>query len=323
MLNRSLTRVIVVGLTLLGAAELAAQQVKGLITMSRVVRTVDVEDDTSKERTPGVEKRKIDENNVVYTTDENSAVVLVFSNGASISLGGNSELHIRSYLQDPFSGDYAPGKAKTEPEGAKSKTDLYLARGELVGKVNKLNPGSEFRVNTPAGAAGIRGTVFRVVYRPDSSGRAFFTVSTLEGNVEATSISGTTTDPVPVHDGQEVEIVIDVDETSGAVTVLTDLSTLVASDASPETMAVMGEAVAIVAEAAADVVMTAAADQVGGDEPTPDAGNASDGSGNSGGSDSTTGGDGDSDTTATDGGNNSSPTPTTPTTNPSPTQGKS
>ena len=56
---------------------------------------------------------------------------------------------------------------KQEP--GTSVTKLNLTRGELVGRVVHLNvdKGSEFTVRTPVGAAGIRGTIFRIIFRPD------------------------------------------------------------------------------------------------------------------------------------------------------------
>ena len=46
-----------------------------------------------------------------------------------------------------------------------------------------VDQGSEFSVQTPVGAAGIRGTIFKVTFRPGKNGKVFFTVTTAEGVV--------------------------------------------------------------------------------------------------------------------------------------------
>jgi hypothetical protein len=116
-------------------------------------------------------------------TDQNSSVVLVFSNGASTRLEADTELVIEEFLQDPFPAQIKVSALEEEP--TPSRTTLVLNRGELVGEVKKLRIGqnSSFKVKTPVGAAGIRGTTFRIVYRPTSSGQAFFNLSTASGIV--------------------------------------------------------------------------------------------------------------------------------------------
>ncbi len=51
----------------------------------------------------------------VVTTAENSSVILVFSNGATVNLAADSTLSIDEYLQDPFSSSYAMATATEEP----------------------------------------------------------------------------------------------------------------------------------------------------------------------------------------------------------------
>lgn len=120
----------------------------------------------------------------VVTTAANSSAVLVFSNGATAQLGPETTLMIEEFLQDPFQGTLTPANLTSEP--TRSRTRLKLSQGELVGKVAHLNhnQGSSFTVQTPVGAAGIRGTTFRIVFRPAGTGQAFvFSLSTVEGNV--------------------------------------------------------------------------------------------------------------------------------------------
>jgi hypothetical protein len=91
-------------------------------------------------------------------------------------------------------------------EPTTSVTKLNLTKGELVGKVVHLNidRGSEFTVQTPVGAAGIRGTTFEIIFRPDPSnpGHSLFTVYTVEGNVTVEVGHGSA--PVSVPAGKQV-----------------------------------------------------------------------------------------------------------------------
>ena len=69
------------------------------------------------------------------------------------------------------------------------------------------------------GAAGIRGTTFRIVFRPDANGRVTFTLSTSDGVVlfEAPASAG-----VSVETGKEVAVDVEVavDAATGTVTVV-------------------------------------------------------------------------------------------------------
>ncbi len=116
-------------------------------------------------------------------TDKEASVVLVFSNGATTQLGSDTQLVIDEFLQDPFSAAITVADLNEEP--TTSRTKLRLTHGELVGNVKHLKheQGSAFTVETPVGAAGIRGTTFRIVFRPSGTGLAFFSLSTVEGNV--------------------------------------------------------------------------------------------------------------------------------------------
>ena len=116
-------------------------------------------------------------------TFENSSVVLVFSNGATTKLGAETELILEEFLQDPFGATIKVAELQEEPSA--SVTSLRLNRGELVGDVKKLKygQGSSYTIKTPVGAAGIRGTTFRIVFRPSGTGQAFFSLTTATGNV--------------------------------------------------------------------------------------------------------------------------------------------
>ncbi len=141
----------------------------------------------------------------IIITGEGASVVLVFMNGSSIKLGANSRLAIDEFKMDPLAEDINTASLKAEP--SVSKTTLNLAYGEMVGDVKKLNTSSTYSIKTPVGAAGIRGTIFRIVFRPASNGKAYFTVSTAEGRVV---MQGVTTSEIPIVAGKEVVVTIDV-----------------------------------------------------------------------------------------------------------------
>jgi len=215
---------LLVGLTLAWIPEALAQSNPGTIFAKRVRGTVTYQNNGETTLpAPVVENMALAENTTL-TTAADSSVVLVFSNGATLNLGSDTVLNIQEYKQDPFAFDFSPGDALEEP--SVSVTRLTLTRGELVGKVATLHhdQGSEFTINTPVGAAGIRGTTFRIVYRPDGTGQAFYSLTTIEGNVEVTLATGTVNTPVSVTDNEEVvlaEIIIDIDDVTGEVTVTT------------------------------------------------------------------------------------------------------
>lgn len=271
------------------------------------------------------------------STAANSSAVLVFENGATTQLGPATELVVEQFLMDPFK-DAALNMAALTAEPTVSKTRLHLNHGELIGHVQKLkhDQGSTFTVETPVGAAGIRGTTFRIVFVPNGTGSAFnFQLSTVEGTVAftqpgaggttttttttagqgttttnangttttttnnngttqstttgagtTTSATGTTasvTAGVPVTQGQEIVINVDVsvNPTTGAVTVTTLPPPVTATTAiNPTTNA-------FVTQQAVDIATTAAAVTFAQNTQVQSA----TGSGNSGGSTNGTTGD--------------------------------
>jgi len=193
----------------------------------------------------------------VVNTGNDSSVVLAFSNGATINLAQDSSLSIDEFLQDPFGDEVSFSSMTSEP--SVSTTKLNLSRGELVGNVKKLNAdaGSTFSVQTPVGAAGIRGTTFRIIFRPDGTGKAFFSLTTVEGNVVL--FSGTVNMPseVEVPDNREVEVLIDVqtDPNTGVTTVTAGPDAQVVVTIPPA--ATMAEVIAAAQQALQSVVNVA------------------------------------------------------------------
>ena len=135
----------------------------GRIVLARVTGDVSVTNKATQVAARAANAQEIAQGSIV-TTPKGGSVVLVFSNGATINLKEDSVLDIEQFLQDPFGDPFNPATATDEP--SVSNTKLNLTRGELVGNVKHLkkDKGSSFSVQTPVGAAGIRGTTFRIVY---------------------------------------------------------------------------------------------------------------------------------------------------------------
>jgi len=153
-------------------------------------------------------------------TGKDASVVLVFSNGSTVNLAQDSQLAIDQFLQDPFGQEIKVAELTAEP--TTSHTKLNLTYGELVGNVKKLKGDSSFLVQTPVGAAGIRGTTFMLTYRPSGTGQAFFSLSTSTGEMIFQSTNG---EPVPVPADKAVQVQVTVDSTTGAVTAVQVQST--------------------------------------------------------------------------------------------------
>ena len=146
-------------------------------------------------------------------TGDNSGVVLVFMNGSSVKLGAKSRLLVEQFKMDPLAGDINVATLKKEP--SVSQTTLNLTYGELVGDVKKLNKSSTYNIKTAVGAAGIRGTIFRIVMTPSSDGKTYtFQLATAEGLVVFTGTLDNS--PVDVPGGTQVDSTADVDAT-GAI----------------------------------------------------------------------------------------------------------
>lgn len=238
-----------------GAAAQAPGQIKAMRVRGDVFATVKA----TQVRSALADNAFITEGTTV-TTAKGASVVLVFSNGATINLGTDSALDIDRFTQEPFTTNFNAATVTEEP--TTSTTRLNLTHGELVSKVAKLHQsgGSSFQVSTPVGAAGIRGTTFRIVYIPDGAGHATFTLTTLEGNVAVTLATGTVNAaPVTVTNGQEVSVAATVTtDAAGNVTVTlpSGASTLVATTASTATTQQVADSAAVIAQAVANVVIT-------------------------------------------------------------------
>lgn len=210
-----------------------ATRMAGRIVVAKVTGTVTATNSADRTSRALATNDVIGQNYVISTAGASSAV-LVFSNGATVNVGADSVLSIDEFLQDPFDQAVKVSDLKEEP--STSTTRLNLTRGELVGNVKHLHQdkGSSFTVNTPVGAAGIRGTTFRIVFTPDASGKVTFSLQTADGQVLFT---GTTNTQVKVDAGKQITATVEVkvDPTTNTVTVtsqptITSTETLSAAD---------------------------------------------------------------------------------------------
>ena len=92
---------------------------------------------------------------------KNSEVDLLFTNGTSAKIGQNSKLTISAIWQKDFQ-ESKRKVADINEETSPTRIDLDLEIGDLIVDVKKLKKESSFRVNSPLGVAGIRGTQFRI-----------------------------------------------------------------------------------------------------------------------------------------------------------------
>ncbi|HEY0968882.1 MAG TPA: FecR domain-containing protein [Opitutaceae bacterium] len=259
------------GLVAMVASRAFAQGTEpGRIVLARVTGAVTLTNKADNSTRAATNNEQIAAGYVVTTAAE-ASVVLVFSNGSTVNLRGDSQLDIETFMQDPFAEDFRLTEATAEP--STSTTRLNLSRGELIGNVKTLNSagGSSFVIQTPVGAAGIRGTTFRIVFRPDGAGNAFFALTTVEGNVVLAR--GGVETPVAAVDNQAREVSINVEVTvdtaTGAVTVTTPAGqTFTVQTAAATTTASVVEAIQQNIQAIATVVFTPPATTTTNPNPT-------------------------------------------------------
>lgn len=120
-------------------------------------------------------------------TGNKSRALLLFSNGATISINENSSVNIERFTQAPFEKEVTGQYLVLKADPSTSDTLIKLNHGELVGKAKKLQSDSLYDVETPMGAAGVRGTTFLVsFYQPEETQYAM-EVGNVEGQVALTT----------------------------------------------------------------------------------------------------------------------------------------
>jgi len=113
--------------------------------------------------------------------------LLVMSNGATLKVKEDSTLAVTKFQQAKFDEATEGTFLRLNKDPSKSDTDLKLSTGSLQGEVKKLNTdsGSKFTVDTPAGSAGIRGTIIDITIVRDAQGHVTGIVANcIVGNVQ-------------------------------------------------------------------------------------------------------------------------------------------
>lgn len=212
-----------IALTAASSAESGQKHPSAKVVIADVANKVEAVEQGKSPR-PLKKKDIISENHTVIA-GEASTATLVFSNGSTINVVEKSTLVISEFLQNPFSTPFAMAIATEEP--TTSTTKLNLKNGEVVCKVKKLriDEGSSLTVETPVGAAGVRGTTFAVSYLPNQNGTdtGTYILSVSEGEVSLTDNEGNLT---LVTAGKEIVIIFrtKVDPLTGKTIVIEIIS---------------------------------------------------------------------------------------------------
>ncbi len=106
--------------------------------------------------------------------------LLVMSNGATLHVKAETTLDVASFQQAPFDEAAEGTFLRLTKDPSKSDTDLKLSSGSLQGEVKKLDTGagSKFTVDTPAGSAGIRGTIIDITIVRNAAGQVTGIIAT-------------------------------------------------------------------------------------------------------------------------------------------------
>lgn len=307
-----------VALSLIGTSQLfAAEGAEGNVRVLKVKGTVTIVD-SGKPAEPLKEGVFIHQNDLIKTGAD-SQTWLLFSNGTTVTVQPNSSFSVDKFLQTPFDStqsDYT--KIKNEP--SISQTQISVNEGSIVADVRKLNKGSTFKIGTPIGVAGIRGTLIQVTVNTTAGGQVSVTVNLPEGLADFAATNGR---QITLANGQT--ITVSSDPVTGTMT-LGNVSPLDAQTIQQIQALAEEVTAAIPAEGAFEGVDDNAPEQLGtgendglltGDQGTGDVGTANPGGGSGGGGGGGSGGGGGG--SGGGGGGSATPTPTpTPTPNPPP-----
>jgi hypothetical protein len=123
----------------------------------------------------------------IITGDE-SQVILMFSNGTTITLLERSRLDIDEFVQEGLPEGIELAELNKEP--SVSTTRLNLAYGDMIFDVKKLNEKSLMIVDSPIGKTRIRGTSGRKVAVQNSDGSFTGGTELLTGQIDETPRGG-------------------------------------------------------------------------------------------------------------------------------------
>lgn len=153
-------------LSLLTAAS-AVAQVNGVVKVTQVtVPAFLVSADGSEQ--PLLEGSLVPIGSSVRTGLGGSAMLL-FSNGASLTIEPNTGIKLVSYQTGDTLPADAPDFGEHTEEPTSSTTLLQMEEGRVIGEVPDLRQGSSWEIETPSGTAGVRGTTIVSERRVDAT----------------------------------------------------------------------------------------------------------------------------------------------------------
>ena len=113
--------------------------------------------------------KSIHEGHFISSSDD-GRVVLLFTNGSTITLSGEARLNVSEFKQDPFKAKPRSTVGDLDKEPSHSKTILKLGNGDLVFNVKPLTKGSTFIMESPVGTVEIHGTAGQITLSNDENG---------------------------------------------------------------------------------------------------------------------------------------------------------
>jgi hypothetical protein len=150
-------------------------------------------------------------------TGRRSLVSLLFSNGATLELGTESEIEIEELLQAPFTAAGKPETYKVEP--SVSRTRVRVIRGDVRVGVKPLQVarGSTFVVGLPAGNVRVAEGAIYALVRMTEAGIGFCAIEHDRGAAEFEPAGGIWA-KLPV--GRRLELAVEVDRRTGEAKVI-------------------------------------------------------------------------------------------------------
>ncbi len=166
----------VVGLLAIAPFSLNAQQVQ-----AATVKAVKVTGTATIDKT-ALKGGEVFAQGKTIVTGPDSRVLLRFSNGAAMSIRENSSIKLTTFTQEPITAVKVATHEQIKSEPSKSNTQTTLNYGKVLARAHQMAAkGSKFEVNTPTGAAGIRGSIALITFDA-ASGR--LVIASLQGTIE-------------------------------------------------------------------------------------------------------------------------------------------
>ena len=192
-------------------AEPGAKQIDGNVRVLKVEGTVTITV-PGKPAEPLKEGTFIQQDHVVKT-ESGSQAWLLFSNGTTVTVRPNSIFSVDKFLQVPFDSNKVDYK-KVKAEPSVSQTKISVKEGTIIADVAKLQKGSTFKIGTPLGVAGIRGTLIQVTVNTTAGGSVSVTINLPQGLSDFAVTNG---QQITLSNGQTVTVTSN--PTTGTMTI--------------------------------------------------------------------------------------------------------